>query len=96
MTRPHLVKQHAREEMAQINGDHSNGSQDNKLPQDGHSRLHRWMMTICLVAMGGALLFTVLRGQSLGSGTWLLILPMLLCLGMHFLMHRHGYRHDDD
>ena len=26
--------------------------------------------------------------QSLSSGAWLL-LPLALCLGMHFLMHRH-------
>lgn len=96
MTRPHLAKQNAQKGTEQIASAQLNGSQDNKLPQGGHSRLHRWMMTLCLVAMGGALLFTVLRGQNLGSGTWLLVLPMLLCLGIHFLMHRHGRRHGDD
>lgn len=38
------------------------------------------MMTACVV------LLVMWRGQPLSSGTWLL-LPLALCLGMHFLMH---------
>ncbi len=56
--------------------------------------LHHWMMTLCLVLMGGAFAFVLWRGQT--GGSLLLLLPMLLCLGMHFLMHRHGHRHRDD
>jgi fatty acid desaturase len=58
------------------------------------SRMHTWMMTICLVMMGGAILFFMWRGQT--GGSLLLLLPMLLCLGMHFFLHRHGHRHHDE
>lgn len=56
--------------------------------------LHHWMMTLCLVLMGSAFAFVLWRGQT--GGSLLLLLPMLLCLGMHFVMHRHGHRHRDD
>ncbi|MCE8028719.1 DUF2933 domain-containing protein [Halomonas daqingensis] len=54
------------------------------------------MMPLCLVLMGGAFVFVLWRGQT--GGSLLLLLPMLLCLGMHFLMHRHGHghRHGDE
>jgi hypothetical protein len=53
------------------------------------------MMTACLVLMGGAVLLFMWHGQSLASGAWL-VLPLALCLGMHFLMHRHlGHHHGD-
>ncbi|WP_444678202.1 DUF2933 domain-containing protein [Halomonas sp. E19] len=48
-------------------------------------------MPLCLILMGGAFVLVMWRGQTAG-GAWLL-LPMLLCLGMHFLMHRHGHGH---
>ncbi|WP_234277624.1 DUF2933 domain-containing protein [Billgrantia desiderata] len=68
---------------AQTPGKHSGG-------------LHQWMMPLCLVLMGGAFVFVLWRGQT--GGSLLLLLPMLLCLGMHFLMHRHGHghRHGDE
>jgi|GEM_PF-1304449 len=53
--------------------------------------LHAWLMPLCLILMGGAFVLVMWRGQTAG-GAWLL-LPMLLCLGMHFLMHRHGHGH---
>ncbi len=56
------------------------------------NRIHHWMMTACLVIMGVAMFFLTWRGQSLGTGAWLL-LPLTLCLGMHFLMHRHFGHH---
>lgn len=59
---------------------------------------HHWLMTACLVLMGGAVLLVMWRGQSLSSGAWL-VLPVALCLGMHFLMHRrlgHHQRKQDE
>jgi hypothetical protein len=56
--------------------------------------LHSWLMTACLVLMGGAFLLVMWRGQT--TGGLLLLLPMLLCLGAHFLLHRHYGRHGDD
>ncbi|WP_162623016.1 hypothetical protein [Billgrantia lactosivorans] len=56
--------------------------------------LHAWMMPLCLGLMGLAVVLLMWRGQGAG-GAWLL-LPMLLCLGMHFLMHRHGHHHRDE
>lgn len=53
------------------------------------------MMTACVVLMGGAVLLFMWRGQSLSSGAWL-VLPLALCLGMHFLMHRHLGHHQRD
>ncbi|MCE9663504.1 hypothetical protein LY622_08600 [Halomonas sp. M5N1S17] len=94
MTRTHLPNQHPQEEPTKVTGEPSSGAPGKTPNRDEHSGLlHRWMMTFCLVAMGGAMLFVIWRGQTLGGGTWLLVLPMLLCLGIHFLMHRHGHRH---
>ncbi|MBA2779574.1 DUF2933 domain-containing protein [Billgrantia kenyensis] len=58
------------------------------------SRLHGGMMTLCLVMMGAAMLFVLWRGQT--GSSLLLLLPMLLCLGMHFFLHRHGHDHRDE
>ncbi|UYG05102.1 hypothetical protein OCT51_06965 [Halomonas sp. LR3S48] len=59
-------------------------------PQGARSRgLHAWMMPLCLILMGSAFLLLLWRGETAG-GAWLL-LPMMLCLGMHLLMHRHGH-----
>ncbi|RDB44152.1 DUF2933 domain-containing protein [Halomonas sp. DQ26W] len=97
MTRTHLPNQRAQEDPTKDAVAQPNSEPDKTSDKDEHSStLHRWMMTFCLVAMGGVLLFVMWRGQTLGGGTWLLVLPMLLCLGMHFLMHRHGHRHGDD
>ncbi|MFQ3786721.1 hypothetical protein [Halomonas sp. A29] len=64
-------------------------------PQGAFLRgLHAWMMPLCLILMGSAFLLVMWRGQASG-GAWLL-LPMMLCLGMHLLMHRHGHSHRDD
>ncbi|WP_163577029.1 hypothetical protein [Halomonas faecis] len=60
----------------------------------GHAG-HGLMMLACVALMGGAAALLLWRSDSLGSGAWLL-LPMLLCLGMHFVMHRHGHHHRDD
>ncbi|WP_146802079.1 hypothetical protein [Bisbaumannia pacifica] len=66
-----------------------------KAPSPHIRALHKWMMTACLMLMGGAVLLFMWRGQSLASGAWLL-LPLALCLGMHFLMHRHLGDHQHD
>ena len=61
------------------------------------NRLHHWMMTACLVLMGVAMLIVLSRGNPSGAGTWLLLLPMGLCLGMHLFLHRHGHgQHRDE
>ncbi|QTP58447.1 DUF2933 domain-containing protein [Billgrantia antri] len=63
-------------------------------PRGTRSRgVHAWMMPLCLVLMGSAFLLLLWRGETAG-GAWLL-LPMLLCLGMHLLMHRHGHHRDE-
>ncbi len=96
MIRTQTSNRRAQEEPAKTTGAPSTGAPDETPNQDGHSgNLHRWMMIFCLVAMGGAMLFVLWRGN-LGGGTWLLIAPMLLCIGMHFLMHRHGHQHRDE
>ena len=83
MTQPHPTKRPARE------------AEPQKAPSPHAGALHKWMMTACLMLMGGAVLLFMWRGQSLASGAWLL-LPLALCLGMHFLMHRHvGHHHGD-
>ncbi|WP_148253133.1 hypothetical protein [Aidingimonas lacisalsi] len=61
---------------------------------NGHTG-HGLMMLICVALMGGAAAFLLWRGGSLGSSAWLL-LPMLLCLGMHLLMHNHLGLHRRD
>ncbi|MGR2739117.1 hypothetical protein ACUY1T_11780 [Billgrantia sp. Q4P2] len=77
-------------------GDHSQETTDSAAqPQGSRSRgLHAWMMPLCLILMGSAFLLVMWRGETAG-GAWLL-LPMMLCLGMHLLMHRHGHPHRDD
>lgn len=57
------------------------------------NRYHHAMMFACLALMGGAMLLLIWRSQPLGSGAWLL-LPMVLCLGAHLLLHRHGHHGD--
>ncbi|MCG6657463.1 hypothetical protein HOP52_06750 [Halomonas campisalis] len=57
---------------------------------------HHWLMIVCLLLMGAAVLSVLWRGNPFGAGTWLLLLPMLLCLGMHLLVHRYHGRHRDD
>lgn len=52
------------------------------------NRYHHAMMFACLAVMGGAMLL-ISRSNAPGSGAWLL-LPMVLCLGAHLLLHRHG------
>ncbi|MDI5889539.1 hypothetical protein [Halomonas rhizosphaerae] len=64
-------------------------------PSSHAGALHKWMMTACVVLMGGAVLLFMWRGQSLSSGAWL-VLPLALCLGMHFLMHRRLGHHEPD
>ncbi|CAM3472931.1 DUF2933 domain-containing protein [Halomonas lysinitropha] len=83
MTQPDSTKQSSEEAE----------SQGQPLPHAG--ALHKWMMTGCMVLMGGAVLLFMWRGQSLSSGAWL-VLPLALCLGMHFLMHRHTGHHQRD
>ncbi|MYL24325.1 hypothetical protein GLV89_11115 [Halomonas alkaliantarctica] len=56
--------------------------------------VHGWMMLACVALMGGAAALLLWRGESLSGSAWLL-LPMGLCLGMHFFMHRHGHHRDD-
>ncbi|MBZ0329318.1 hypothetical protein KZO25_03195 [Halomonas sp. ANAO-440] len=96
MSRTHIPSQRTQEDPAKTTGAPPSGAPDETSNQDGPTgNVHRWMMLFCLVAMGGAMLFVLWRGN-LGGGTWLLVAPMLLCIGMHFLMHRHGHRHGDD
>ena len=68
---------------------------ERQAPAGKHSgALHSWLMAVCLMLMGGALLLVLWRGQT--TGGLLLLLPMLLCLGAHFLLHRHAHRHRDE
>ncbi|MEL7968164.1 hypothetical protein AAG587_17490 [Vreelandella neptunia] len=83
MTQPPSTKHPSREVVSQ------------KAPSPHAGGLHKGMMTACLVLMGGAVLLFMWRGQSLSSGAWL-VLPLALCLGMHFLMHRHLEPHQRD
>ena len=83
MTQPLSTKGHSGEEESQ-----------RELPQHAGG-LHKWMMTVCLVLMGVAMLIVLWRGNPFGAGTWLLLLPMGLCLGVHLLLHRHGHRHNE-
>ncbi|WP_431023575.1 hypothetical protein [Halomonas sp. H5] len=53
------------------------------------NRYHHAMMFACLAVMGGAMLLLISRSDAPGNGAWLL-LPMVLCLGAHLLLHRHG------
>ena len=46
--------------------------------------LHKGMALACVAIMGGGAALLMWRG--VGSGWWLL--PMVLCLGAHFLLHR--------
>lgn len=51
---------------------------------------HHWFMMACCVAMAvvfAFLLWTTPANQSLTS-TLLAALPLLICVGMHFVMHR--------
>ena len=66
----------------------SGEAESQKEPSSPTAALHKWMMTACVVLMGGVVLLFMWGGQSLSSGAWRL-LPLALCLGMHFLMHRH-------
>ncbi|MGE6608516.1 hypothetical protein ACQKE4_18685 [Halomonas sp. NPDC076908] len=59
------------------------------------NRIHHWMMTICLVMMGVAMVLLMWRAQPIGGGVWLLLLPMGLCLGLHLFVHRHSQHHDE-
>lgn len=47
---------------------------------------HTLMMLVCCAAMFAGLYFFV--KSDLGSGSWGLLLPLLICVGMHFIMHR--------
>ena len=73
----------------------SGEAESQKEPSSPTAALHKWMMTACVVLMGGAVLLFMWGGQSLSSGAWLL-LPLALCLGMHFLMHRHVWHDQRD
>ncbi len=73
----------------------SEEAESQKEPSPHAGALHKGMMTACLVLMGGAVLLLMWRGQSLASGAWL-VLPLALCLVMHFLMHRHLGDHPRD
>ncbi|MGJ7462539.1 DUF2933 domain-containing protein [Halomonas sp. MA07-2] len=83
MTQPHSTKR--------LSGE----AESQNEPYSHAGALHKWMMTVCLVLMGGAVLLLMWRGQSLSSGAWL-VLPLALCLGMHLLMHRHLGHHQRD
>ncbi|WP_133154965.1 hypothetical protein [Billgrantia endophytica] len=91
-----MSRHHSTEHTHQGKGAAETGAQDSgtegKQPGQGSrsGALSSRMMIACVVLMGGAMLPLLWRGQTPGSGVWLL-LPMLLCLGAHFLMHRHGH-----
>ncbi|MEQ5803413.1 MAG: hypothetical protein ACTIJ4_05610 [Halomonas sp.] len=59
------------------------------------NQLHHWMITACLVLMGAAMFIVLWLGNPFGGGSWLLLLPMGLCLGMHLFLHRHGQHRDE-
>ncbi|WP_163560695.1 hypothetical protein [Halomonas sp. NO4] len=73
---------------------HENHEERSPSGSHGHAG-HGLMMLACVALMGGAAALLLWRGEALGDSAWLL-LPMLLCLGMHVFMHRHGHRHRDD
>ncbi|MGQ4877664.1 hypothetical protein ACOJCM_03720 [Billgrantia sp. LNSP4103-1] len=81
MTQPHPKPSAGEAESQKDSPTHSGG-------------FHKWMMTLCLVLMGVAMLTVMWRGNAFGAGSWLLLLPMALCLGVHLLLHRHGHRHE--
>jgi hypothetical protein len=83
MTQPHSTQRPSGEAESQI------------APSQHAGGLHKWMMTACLVLMGVAMLIVLWRGNPFGVGTWLLLLPMGLCLGVHLFVHRLGHRHDE-
>ncbi|AXY43013.1 hypothetical protein [Halomonas sp. JS92-SW72] len=56
---------------------------------------HNAMMIACLVLMGVAMFTVLWRGNPFGAGTWLLLLPMGLCLGLHLFVHRHRHDHEE-
>jgi hypothetical protein len=72
------------------NQNHDEGSLSGRRGHTGHGM----MMLACVVLMGGAALLLLWRGEWLNGSAWLL-LPMGLCLGIHFVMHRHGHHRDD-
>jgi hypothetical protein len=73
----------------------SGEAESRNAPSQHAGGLHKWMMTACLVLMGVAMLIVLWRGNPFGVGTWLLLLPMGLCLGVHLFVHRLGHRHDE-
>jgi hypothetical protein len=50
---------------------------------------------VLLVFLGLAALLLLFEHRAHLLGTWVLLLPLAICVGMHFFMHRaHGGRHD--
>ncbi|MCW3782882.1 DUF2933 domain-containing protein [Defluviimonas sp. CAU 1641] len=55
-------------------------------PKGGFWRSRSGLSLIVALALGGLLLGYEHRVHILGSG-WLIYLPLLICVGMHFFMH---------
>ncbi|WP_021029216.1 DUF2933 domain-containing protein [Litchfieldella anticariensis] len=57
---------------------------------------HSTMGIVCLVLMSGAVALLMWRSHTSLTNSWWLLLPLVLCVGMHLLMHRgHGHRKED-
>ncbi|ADU64801.1 DUF2933 domain-containing protein [Desulfurispirillum indicum] len=59
----------------------------------------RKIFTIAMLLAAALVMVLLLSGTiSLEDGRWIWLVPIVLCLGMHLLMHRgHGkHREDDD
>lgn len=62
----------------------------NESRQSGMSALMRWMMGICCALMLVPVIIFFAGGGSIGDtrGLFGALLPMALCVGMHFVLHR--------
>ena len=62
----------------------------NESRQSGMSPLMRWMMGVCCALMLAPVMIFFAGGGSIGDASGFLgaLLPIALCIGMHFVLHR--------
>jgi len=58
-----------------------------KNPAQKHSQSHMGMMVLCVALIGGAFFFFSGPGLE-GSLSLSILVPLVICVGAHFLMHR--------